>query len=757
MLTRKLLRTAWQYKAQFLSMIIMVAIGMGVFIGFHIEWYSLEKDTSSFMRQTAFADYRLMNEGGFSSADIEAIRNIEGVTAASRVLNVNADVKNENKSVALFALESYEISTAKIMRGKEYDENTDGFWLSDKYAAANGIAVGDTLTLTYRNTEVSGEVVGLVKSSEFMVCVADANQLMPDFRSFGFAYVSPRFLTARLGFVYYPQINISSQKGKTYIENEASKALGKTTLVLSKDENFSYVEAKSEIEEGQIMGSLLPVLFLLIGVLTMITTMHRITANEKTQIGTLKALGFSDGKILRHYTSYGLCIGIVGSLLGVLLGYGIGALIISPTRMQGTFFDLPSWKLYMPWYCVLVVAGTVAFLTWIGLLSVRKMLKGTAAETLRPAAPKKIKPLALEKTKLWNKLPFSVKWNVRDVFRYKTRSLMSLVGVIGCMLLLVGGLGMHDTLTAFVDNIDKNVCNYETRVNLAETADRAQAEAFAAKYDGDWLSSQNVRFRDDTVTLEIYKVEHDTVRFTNKRNKIVTLGDDGVYVCLRIAEKGIKAGQTIDISPYGTDTTFSMRVAGILRSVVTENIVMTEAYADSIGLPYRIGAVFTTVAADDIESTDFVSGIQTQKSIMDSYNSFLDIMNTMVLIFVVAAIVLGVVVLYNLGVMGYVERYRELATLKVVGFRDRRIGGILIGQNVILTVVGILLGLPAGMGVLLLLIKTLAAEYELKMTLGALTYCVSILLTFTVLLAVGLLIAHKNKKIDMVEALKGTE
>ena len=129
----------------------------------------------------------------------------------------------------------------------------------------------------------------------------------------------------------------------------------------------------------------------------------------------------------------------------------------------------------------------------------------------------------------------------------------------------------------------------------------------------------------------------------------------------------------------------------------------------------------------------------------------------MVLIFVVAAIVLGTVVLYNLGIMSYVERNRELATLKVLGFRDKHIAKLLISQNIWLTVIGVLIGLPAGVGVLYVLITSLVSEYELKLTLGVLTYTVSILLTFGVSLAVGWMVAAKNKKIDMVEALKGAE
>ena len=757
MLLRKLFRTAWKYKAQFISMIVMVAIGIGVFVGFNMEWRSLEKDTGDFLSQTNYADFRIMSEEGFSENDIKSIKEIDGVKAASRVFSVNVDVKDENKSLALFALEDYTVSTMLVMNGREYDENSDGFWLSDKYATANNVNIGDVLTVKYSNAEITGEVVGLVKSGEFMICTSGSAQLMPDYTAFGFAYVSPEKIKSALGgFLFYPQINILSDMEKTQMEQAVKNALGRTTLVLSKEEHTSYAAAISEIEEGKTMVSVLPVLFLLIGVLTMITTMHRITANEKTQIGTLKALGFKNGRILRHYTAYGLFIGIVGTVLGIALGYLICSFVVNPNGMEGTYFDMPYWNLYAPWWTWIILIGVVAFLTLIGFLSVKKMLKGTASDALRPYTPKNVRSLAVEKTEIWNGMKFATKWNLRDVFRHKTRTAMTLVGIIGCMLLLVGGLGMQDTMTGMIATLDQQILNYETRVNFTETVTAEQAISFVDGYDADYVADVSVQVDGDPITLEVYHIAHDAVRFIDKNNRTVSIGNDGAYISMRVANRGYKAGDTISFSPYGSDAVYEIQVAGILRSFQMESISMTVEYAENIQLPYTITSAFLNDSPSDLKF-DFIAGTQTKSQIMDSYNSFMQIMYIMVLIFVLAAVVLGVVVLYNLGVMSYVERSRELATLKVVGFKNKQIGRILIGQNVWLTVIGILIGLPAGVGVLQLLLTLLAAEYELKMVLGALTYCVSIALTFGVSLVVGILIARKNKKIDMVEALKGAE
>lgn len=756
MLIRKLLRTAWSYKSQFISMIIMIAIGVGIFLGFNIEWQSIETDTSDFFEKTNYADFRIYSDAGFSEDDIAAIQGISGVDAATRYLSVNVGIKDTKKSVALNVSENYDVSTMYITSGADYDASSDGIWLSDKFADANGIRLGDTLTFVYQGAEISGKVVGLAKSGENMISVADDNQLMPDYEAFGFAYISPEKLKSALGTAFYPQINVISDMSKVELENAVREAIGTTVLVTDKSEHNAYAGAQSESEEGKTMGSVLPVLFLAIAILTMVTTMHRIAAAEKVQIGTLKALGFRDRRILRHYTSYGLFIGLVGTLLGIAIGYAVAAVIMSPNGMMSTYFDIPDWSLVMPPFCIPVIILTVAFLTLISYLSVKRMLRGTAADALRPYTPKVMRKSAVERLPLWDKLSFGAKWNFRDVIRHKARSAMTLVGVFGCMLLLVGGLGMKDTMENYLDMLDNDISNYVTKVNLSESATNEDVLALVQTLDGDWQAAQGISYNGKTVSLEIYNSDCEKLHFLSEDNERLKLSDDGVYLCLRLKDTA-DIGDTIVFSPYGSKESYEVKVAGYFRSLITESIVMTDAYADSIGMDYHIGSVYTDVDSDDIESSPIIVGKQDKATLMDSYDTFMEIMNTMIVVLVAAAIVLGVVVLYNLGVMSYVERYRELATLKILGFRDKTIGRLLISQNIWLTVIGVLIGLPGGVGILKVLVVSLASEYELSITLGVLTYSVSILLTFGVSLLVGFMVARKNKKIDMVEALKGAE
>ena len=765
MLLKKLFRTLLYYKAQFISMVIMIALGVGVFLGFNIEWYSLDVSTKKIFEETGFADFRIYSDSGFTEEDLEKVLRIEGVEDATRYLSMNTAVKDSEDTVAVTVSTNMKVSGILLTEGEPYtDTDPEGIWLSDSYAAENGIKVGDSMTLTYKTIALTGTVKGLVKSSEYLICVPDETQMMPDFTTYGFAYISPVMLDnaipamvrAFLGSSLYHQINVKSSLDKAAFVPKADEALGTTRLILDKSETISWAEAQGEIEEGITMGSILPVLFLAIAILTMVTTMHRITASEKTQIGILKALGFRDRRILRHYSAYALMIGLMGSILGIGIGYGLGRFILSPDGAMATYIDLPAWPLYAPAFTWIVIVLINVFLTAIGYLSVRKMLAGTAADALRPYVPKRIKHLRIEETQRFKALSFSTKWNLRDCLRHKSRSFMTLFGIVGCMVLLVGGLGMKDTMDAFLDVFYGQAINYRYRVYLdTETVTNEEAQALADELEGDWCAQRAVQIGEKGYGLEIYSVTRDKVRFTDTDMKIVSLSDEGVYICSRIARDfGLQAGDSMTFSPYDSDETYTVQVAGVLDSM-TESILMTADYADRAGITYTIGTVFTD--REDVPSGRHVLNVQSKKSIMDSFDTFMELMDKMVWLLVIAAVVLGIVVLYNLGIMSYTERYREMATLKVVGFKDSRIGRLLIGQNMWLTVIGILIGIPAGIGVLQYLLTALASEYELKLMLGLATWLISVLLTFGVSLAVGLMISRKNRKIDMVAALKTEE
>lgn len=726
----------------------MIALGIGVFVGMNMEWYSIDKNTAYLFDATGFADYRIVSEKGFSSEDADKIAALDGVDAVSRYLSIQVEVKEkQDESVALTVTENADVSGFLLMEGNAYEKDSkDGIWLSDKYAAANNISVGDTLTFLYANKEIQGHVEGLIKSGEYLINVRDESQLMPDYTNFGFAYISPAMYENAMGFAFYPQLNVISTLSKEIFTENVDDALQSTSLILTKDETVSYAQANGEKEEGRTMGSVLPFLFLVIAILTMVTTMHRITSKEKTQIGTLKALGFKDRRILRHYTSYAFTIGLIGSALGIGFGYFLAWYIMNPSGSMGTYLDMPTWDLYLPGFCIYILIGILILLTLIGFLSVKEMLKGTAADALRPYTPKKMKNLFIERTRLFHMLPFGTRWNLRDTIRHKSRTAMSLIGIIGCMTIMVGCLGMRDTMDEFLDISFGTATNYASRIFLTEDATEADADRLLNEYNADRSASVSIQSGDKAVSLDIYDITHDTVRFIDRQSNTVALQNDGAYICSRIAEdRKLKVGDTFTVNPYGSDDTYTLRVAGILHSM-SENVVVTASYADTLKIPYTFSSLYTAVEKQDIAADDAIKSIQSKQMIMDSFDVFTEIMNLMISLMVIVAMILGIVVLYNLGVMSYTERYREMATLKVLGFRDKKIGALLIDQNLWVTLLGILIGIPAGRAALQYLLKKLAGEYEMNMAIYPASYLISIVLTFGVSLLVSIMVSRKNKK-----------
>ena len=785
MLRRKLWRTAKVYKVQFISMILLIALGIGVFVGFNAEWVTIGEDTESFFRESGFADYRIIDEDGISAADVDQLRYLEGIGGIGRFLSVNADVMDSNDQLALTITESDHTSIFVLTQGEEYDRrDPEGFWLMDKYAEMNGISIGDELTVTFEDMEFTGTVRGLIESAEYLICVRDESQVMPDFSSYGYVYGTPAMLrkvieqkireeepdiddevmsvaVKQVCDETFCQLNIISSMDKQEMQKTVDKALGRSLLILTKDENVSYVESRGEMNEGKTMGAILPVLFLAIAILTMITTMNRITISEKTQIGTLKALGFRDKRIIRHYTSYAVVISVIGSVLGIVLGYVLCRMVMSQDGMMGTYFVMPDWTIHMPVWIWIIVLAIVMLTIFIGYLSVRELLRGTAAETLRPYTPRHIHRLLIEGTALWRRMRFGTKWNLRDIFRHKSRSAMSFIGTFGCMLMLVASFGMNQTMDNFLDTFYDGTAVYASKIFMSSDAENSDAVKLAENLDGDYSASVSAKVGDKTVSADVYNINHGLYRFIDEDSNIIALPKEGALICKRLARDfEVKAGDTLTIEPYGTDESFDILISGINGSL-TESISMNESYAEEIGLTgseaYKINSVYTMTDKAQIGTDSNITSVQSKQDIIDSFDAFMEIFYFFIIVLIVASVLLCLIVLYNLGIMSYMERYREMATLKVLGFRNKSIGRLLISQNLWIALAGTLLGIPAGIWALNYLMEMLAAEYEMETMIGPVSILPATALNLGVAVIVGWMISRKNRKINMVEALKGTE
>lgn len=754
MLGKKFLRTMKAYRAQFISMIIMVTLGTGIFIGFNIEWQSIESNVQYAFDETGFSDYRLYYEGGFSEADLDSVIILEGVDDGTRFHSFNAVRGNDTMTVAITT--NPNVSGFTVMSGEGYGASeTEGFWLSDKYAKVHGIGVGDAFSVSYKEFEFKGNVIGLIKSGEYLVYLADSTQIMPDFNTSGFCYISPAMFESVAGYQFYNQINVISDLTAAEFSEMANKALGKAVMCISKEDTVSYSEAMGEAEEGRTMAAILPVLFLAIATLTMITTMHRITSNEKVQVGILKALGFRDRSIKLHYVSYAVFIGVIGTAFGSILGFGLAYMIMNQDGAMGMYMDMPRWDLSAPIYTCPVLVLINLLLLGVGYLSINRILGGSAAEALRPFTPKRIKPSFIEKTFVWKKLGFGTRWNIRDTVRHKVRIMMTVLGVLGCVILLTASLGMKDTSDNYIDAMYGEAMNYETVIHLSPYVTNDDALAICEEYEGDWAADNDVLLKSGNAGFKVYSIENDHVRFFDTSMNSLELSDGGAYICSRMAtDLGIGMGDSVSFELYGSTDTYSMEVIGVLTSV-SYDLAITPATAEFFDIPYHINIIYTDstviTPSPDIEAT-----VSAEK-IIGSFDSYMKIMNDLIVILAIAAVILGIIVLYNLGTLNYIERKKEIAMLKGIGYRDRTIGWMLVSQNIWMTVAGLILGIPLGIIVLNVLLESLASEYEMIPTLGPMTYAVTILVTFAVSLFVSLMITRNIKKAEVLELMRNSD
>lgn len=751
MLKRKIIRTLLNYKAQMISMLLMIILGVGIFLGCNIEWYSIKTNRTNYYEDTGYPEYRIYKDS-FSLDELQYVKDFSDVKYATRALTTLGSLNN-NTYLMLNVLEDCQNIKPLYIDGEVYSNEADGIYLSDLYAKENNIKLNDYLDIEVEGFKIHEPVKGLIKSSEYLICLKDSSQLLPNYKEYAYCYLSPKMITKYLGQAFYNTVYASSKLSTSDFEAEALNALGASITVLSYQDETGYSGSNGEIEEGKTMALLIPTAFILIAFLTMVTTMARISTNERIQMGVLKSLGFKRKKIARHYSLYGLIIGTAGTLIGCMLAYGIAYYIINPKGPMSTYLDFPSWHLYMPWYGVLIVILLPITLGIISYLIVNSELKGTACETLKPKREKAVKASHIEKTKFFSNASFQTKWNIRDMLRHKARTIMSIIGVLFSTVLIFACMGMRDTVIDFKNTLYNENYNFENKLTLNSQISNTKALDLASKYEADYEANIAIKLNDKTVVLSIINNTRNLLRIIDEKGNRLELKDGGVYVCRRIKDDGYKINNEIDFNLYGSKEIISSKVIGVCLSM-TEGIYMTENTANDLGISYKIQTLYTNL---NVMVDSNVSSITTKTELLSAFNTMMEMMDSMIWILILASAILAVVVLYNLASLGYIEKIREMSTLRVIGFTNKKIAKILVVGTIWITVVGLIIGLPLGAYLLDILLRALAGEYEMNMAFGYLSYIVGIVVPLLVSLVTIYLISKKTKKLDMVSALKERE
>ena len=802
---KKFLKLFTSYKVQMISMIIMMAIACGVFVGFTIEWYSIDVLTNEQFEENKFPDYKVYStdvdfsrpETILTNYQVEIVDNIEEVQKAvghfqdnCNVIKFNdKDISKKNKSLSLNTMSSYEINTLSIVKGispdedndGNWDDNLSGCWVNEHFLEENKLNIGDKISINYNGITNELEILGGVRSANFYITADfESGQIMPRYNMYGFVYVTPETMKlfyddeikTKLNYFgvdnYFTQIDLLSDTSKEKLTNIIEDKLGITLLVQAKADDVGYSESMGEVTEGKLCATIIAVLFLVIMVLSLFTTLDRIIRTERIQIGTFKALGFKNRKICLVYSSIGLSIGLIGAILGIGIGYFLGWFIMNPNGSMGTYIDPVSWSLHCPIFVWFVLIGIILIITLISYIFIRLSLVGSAASLLKPKAPKHDKPLLIERFKLFNKLSFTSRWNIRDIFRHKVRSFMTLFGIFSATLLLFVGFGMKDTINGLLDSFSE-VYDYKEQIIInTSKATNEDVIDMASYYEADYQAVTSIDIKGNDYTLTILNTSYNHMHLLDDDSNRMDLDEDkeGVYICYRMYNDGYKKGDTIKFSPYGTNDIYEVKVIGVNRTFLSEGITASAKFINSLRsdkgnlIEYKIQNLYTDkynelAKLDQYEA--IIQSVQTYAQTFESMNGMMEVLNEMIWMIVIAAVIIGLVVLYNLGIMSFIERQREFATLKVVGFKNKSLGKIMIMQNIWLTIIGIVISLPLSYLILSQVMSLIGAEYEMTIYTGWLTYVGSVVITFIVSMLVALLVIRKTKKISMVEALKGNE
>lgn len=762
MLKHKLWRDLLKNKMQFISIFLMSFLGLFVFVGLDAEGNGLGKSADSYYEVTNLADLWVMGKS-FTSDDIKIAKNIAGVQNVERRLQVNgtADLA-DNPFIQLNFLESNEISQIYQKSGEAFNVTSEGIWLDELFAKGQNLDMGDTITVEVNGLKITQEIKGLIIHPEYVYFLSDKGGMMPDYGSYGYGFLSMEAFPLQEQAGYNQMIiDMTNEKDTYRIKNAIKTALDSDELVVTdRSQNLSYATFDSEKEQHITMGFLFPIVFLLIAILGIITTMTRMTSNQRIQIGTLKALGFTKKTITRHYMSYGFVISLVGGLLGAYSGYAFLPLLFRDSMMS--VYTLPNWLVSISTNSYYAIILNIIISSAVSYLACRKELSDPPAITLKPAVPKKNKTTLIEKSRFWAKMGFSAKWNYRDMIRNKMRTLMGVVGVVGCMMLMVCAFGMQDSVAVMSDWMYEELMTCKTKILFNETADESVKVDYQKKYEGQLIQENAIELtaNNKRKTGSITVVgEGNFIRFQDSDLNHVSLSQNGIALTYKMAENlGVGKGDFIQWHVVGETKWLTSRVEQLYRSPANQGISMRMQTFENYEFTFQPTALLSNKSAQaSLSDQEEIQGVQNITQMKQDMAESMEMMNIMIGIIIAAAVILGMVVLYNLGILTFVEKTREIATLKVLGFSSSKIRGILQTQNIWVTVAGIIIGVPVGYEFLVILLSTLSESQDLVPVISALSYLYSMGGTFFVSVMVNALLSGKVKTIDMVDALKGVE
>ena len=562
------------------------------------------------------------------------------------------------------------------------------------------------------------------------------------------------------------------EEAKEKIDNEKEKLdkISKGTWYIQKRKNNTgYTSIIEAIQTIDNIANMFPIIFYMVAILISLTSMTRMIEEERIEIGTLKSLGYTNLTIMSKYLLYSFLACIIGGVLGMSLG----------------FYLLPGivWKLYSLFYYAVPgfvckyrllsgIIGTLFAFICIGgatYIVANNELKEQASQLMRPKAPKNGKKILLENIPfIWKHFNFSNKVTTRNIFRYKKRSITTIIGISGCTALLVTGFGIKDSVVEIPNKQFKEIIKYDSSIILSNDSeiekivDKIKPEIYVeSKGISGIIESKEKDFETNIVVFknntELNKV-YDLKALKDKKK--LTLDDEGIIITDKIAKSlNKKINDNIKINIDGIN--YKLKIKGITKNYVGHYIYMNKKYYESTISKYETNMLLvkgSNAKNKEILKFDSVSSINRVSKMIKNASIMFDAMNYVVILLIIASALLDFVVLYNLANVNISERQREIATLKVLGFYDKEVDDYINKENIIFTIIGIILGMVFGIFIIDLIVASIEIDsLRIIRYIKPISFVYSALITITFSLIVNIIIHFILKKINMIESLKSIE
>ena len=745
-------RDIGDYKIQFISIFLMVFIAVFIFVGGSSEADSFEVNLDNYYADTNLADgwiYAVDIDDNF----INKVNDLNPTVQSERqlVLSSNADF-NTNPEVKLHFMENNTLSKFYLIDGEEFDINDeDGVWLDKNFADAKSLSVGDNITFKFNGIEIEKEIKGLGYSPEYVYSVP-YYAIKPDYNNYGFAYMSYKaFPTDN---IQYNVLNVKFNGDAHDYEDLLSDKLGDDyNSFITRNDHSSVSTCQHMIDQLNMIASNLPIVFIFISMLMLLTSMKRIITHQRAQIGILKANGFKNRSIMAHYISYTFVV-FIASVLGLILGPIFMHQITFPSLEN--LFVFPAFNLVDVTGYVYVVLLMWLLSVLISYYSIRKFVNEDPSTIIKPPAPKPVTSSYIEKLKIWKHLSFIIRWNYRDAKRHKFRAITTIFGVMACTILLIYGFGLYDGLEDAEHWEFDKINHFKNKLIVDSDANLSQINKVVNRVKGDKIMESSIEIESnsskETASLLVLN-DTDLITPTDIHQNKIEINDDEVAISKRMADLlGVGIGDTVEWHIVGSDKWVKVKIDKISGHPSSQGLVMTDEKLEDLGLNYTTTSIITSEEVNrEYDGIKSINSLEEMRNTLHELNASIWIMTYALVFF---AVMLAIIVLYNLGLLSFLEMGRDIATLKVLGFKSRVLTKLLLTQSLVFMIIGGLIGIPLGYKVLEVAWNTASKKVYVLPSLSLMNLACTFSIIFAVSIAINIYFSLRIRRLNMVEVLK---